>query len=67
MLRAAEELGYRWVVFGRNEREHFGDRSDRILSLLREAGELRAAFPVERPDAFVFELPVKARVYRPGE
>lgn len=58
MRQAVEDSGYAWVVLGKNEIEHYGpERAESIYAVMRQAGELRAMFPAEGPEVFVFEFP----------
>ena len=56
--RAARELGVRWVVFGKNEIEHYGiERSVAIIQALTQAGDRRGfPPPPERPQVFIFKI-----------
>ncbi len=57
MRKAAKDLGVRYVVFGKSEREIFGGRANAVYQVLREAGKLAAMFPIDEPKSFVFEMP----------
>ena len=61
---AEQAGGVRWIVFGKIETEFFGPvQSARILRLLKSGASddtgtvyLKAAFPPDDPETFVFEL-----------
>ncbi len=64
MVAAAQAMGVRWIVFGKIEREYFGEaRAERIFGVLRAATltepplmQLRAKFPSQAPRSFVFKV-----------
>lgn len=64
MVAAAHAMGVNWIIFGKVEREHFGEaRAERIFQVLRAATlrdpplmQLRAKFPSQAPRSFVFKV-----------
>lgn len=61
MRKAAEDLGVRWVVFGKAERDFFGAQrgpqgADHVYQMLCRTAKVRAMFPADRPQSFIFEM-----------
>ena len=62
MRRAANDMGFAWVLLGKNEFDHYGaERFDEIREIMREAATARAMFPAGQPDVFIFKFDLPDR------